>query len=302
VNAPDVRYSLALADFMQGRYSQTLETLADPRVIQAVPAAFLLRARCLQNLRRPQEAIADCHALLARSPDHAEAHGVLGLLLQERGQKEAARRHVDAALKQHPKQPEAMLALAGLLHDSQHDDSAMLVYQILLAAHPECGRGWLGLAMIRLQCLQFDAARHDVERGSLYLPDKIGTWHALAWIELMRGDTAAAAAMFCEALALDSNCAEAHGGLAVVAVLQAREADARASVERSLHLDPHAMSPRYAEMLLLEREGRYQEAGDIVHAFLDQSIAGLALKFGDLVRTHIKSLRSSIGEPLRRPG
>jgi Flp pilus assembly protein TadD len=118
----------------------------------------------------------------------------------------------------------------------------------------------------------------------------------------MRGDTAAAAAMFCEALALDSNCAEAHGGLAVVAVLQAREADARASVERSLHLDPHAMSPRYAEMLLLEREGRYQEAGDIVHAFLDQSIAGLALKFGDLVRTHIKSLRSSIGEPLRRPG
>jgi Flp pilus assembly protein TadD len=95
-----------------------------------------------------------------------------------------------------------------------------------------------------------------------------------------------------QALALDRNFAESHGGLAVVAVLQGREEEARASLKRALRLDPQAMSAQYAEMLLLQRAGKQEEARRILDAFLSRPAAGGDVPFRDLVAKHISYLRA----------
>jgi tetratricopeptide (TPR) repeat protein len=292
ITAPEVRYNLAFAHFMQRQYPQAAEVLSDPLVVEAVPAGLLLRARSVHHANRPEEAVADCYAYLARFPDDAEAHGLLGLILQEQKRDDEAKIHVDAALVLDSRQLEAMLALAGLYQDAGDPDSAAISLENLVAAHPHCGRGWLSLALIRLQRFETDAARQDIERATRHLPDHIGTWHVLAWTELMRGDVAAAEAAFAQAMTLDRNFAESHGGLAVVAVLQGREADARASLERALRLNRHALSARYADMLLLQRAGKHEEARRILDAILSQRAVGSDVQLRELVTKHISYLRT----------
>jgi tetratricopeptide (TPR) repeat protein len=277
---------------MQRQYSQALDVLNDPAVAGAVPFALVLRARCLHHVNRAEAAMGDCRAYLAIAADDAEAHGLLGLLLQEQKRDDEAKLHVDAALARNPLQLEAMLALAGLYQDAGDHDSAQISFENLVAAHPECGRGWLGLALTRLSRLEAAAARDDAERATRYLPEHIGTWHVLAWSELMCGDVVAGGAAFAQALALDRNFAESHGGLAVVAILQGREEEARASLKRALRLDPQTMSAQYAEMLLLQRAGKQEEARRILDAFLSRPAAGGDVPFRDLVAKHVNYLRT----------
>lgn len=295
MSAPEVRYNLAFACFMQKRYSQALELLADV-LPEAVPLTVLLRARCLHHLQRPDEAVVCCRAHLAAAPEDAEAHGLLALLLQEQHRHEDALPHVEAALKQNPKQLEALLAVAGTQRHLHDYAAAEVSFDTLLSAYPECGRAWLGRAMIKLGHLQFEPASQDIERAAACMPEHIGTWHVLAWTRLMRGDVVAAELAFDRAMALDRNFGETHGGLAVIAALQGREADARGSIKRALRLDGQSMAAQYAEMLLLQRAGKHEQARAVLEAFMARPVAGSDMQFRDLVTAHIKHLQAREGE------
>lgn len=294
VDAPEVRYNLAFACFMQKRYSQALELSADP-LPETLPLALLLRARCLHHLQRPHEAIVCCRARLAAAPEDCEAHGLLALLLQEQHRHEEAQPHVEAALQQNPKQLEAMLAVAGTQRELHDYDAAEVSFDNVLSAYPECGRAWLGRAMIKLGHWQFEAALQDIERAAACMPEHIGTWHVLAWTQLMRGEVVTAELAFDRALLLDRNFGETHGGLAVVAALQGREADARGSIKRALRLDGQSMAAQYAEMLLLQRAGKHEQARTVLDAFMARPVAGSDLQFRDLVGLHSKYLRAREG-------
>lgn len=290
-DATALRYNLAFAYFMQKRYPDALEVLT-AQVRQEVPLALLLRARCLHHLRRSEEAIADCRAHLAVAAEDPETNGLLALILYESGQTEPATQHADKALKQNPKQLEAMLALASMQSDAQQYDVAKASFNTLLEAHPQCGRGWLGLALIELTHLQIEAARRDIELAATHMQEHIGTWHVLAWIHIMQGDVQAAEDAFKSALALDRNFGETHGGLAVIAALQGREEDARASMKRALRLDPQCLSARCAEMALLQREGRNDEARAVLDAVLARPVARSDMQYRDLVAMRMKYLQA----------
>jgi Tfp pilus assembly protein PilF len=89
------------------------------------------------------------------------------------------------------------------------------------------------------------------------MPQHIGSWHGLAWCQLMRGDVEAARASFEAALVLDRNFGETHGGLAVIAALQGRKQEASEAIERAQRLDRSGLSARYAQALL---DGNAQDA------------------------------------------
>ena len=290
LDAAELHYNLAFAQFMQKRHAEAFDRLA-PSVLQALPLALLLRARCLHHLGRPAEAIVDCKAHLALAPGDADTHGLLGLLLFEQGQGEAATAHIEAALSKNPKQLEAMLALASRQADSQEYDAARDSFDTLLQAHPECGRAWLGLALIKVSHMQVEAAKRDIELAATHMPDHVGTWHVLAWVHILLGDPPAAGRAFEQAMAPDRNFGETHGGLAVVAALQGREVDARAGIKRSLRLDPQSMSAQYALMLLLQRDGQHDEAQALLDAFLARPVAHSDMQYRDLVTTHMKHVR-----------
>lgn len=92
----------------------------------------------------------------------------------------------------------------------------------------------------------------------------------LAWIYILRQDSAKAREALDQSYALDRNFGETHGGLAIVDVLDGKDEEARLSIRRALKLNPQSMSARYAEMLLLQKAGKTDEAVAVVNQVLDQ--------------------------------
>jgi Flp pilus assembly protein TadD len=112
----------------------------------------------------------------------------------------------------------------------------------------------------------------------------------------MRGDVLSAGVAFDRALVLDRNFGETHGGLAVIACLQGREADARGSIKRATRLDPQGLSAQYARMLLLQRHGRQKEAQDLLEAVMARPVARSDMQYRDLVAAHMRFLRAAAGQ------
>jgi tetratricopeptide (TPR) repeat protein len=288
----EVRYHLAFARLMQRRHAQALEILKVPLMSFELPRALILRARCWHHLGRRDEAIKDCRAYLAHASMDAETNGLLAILLYEDNQHSPARRHADAALLRDPLQCEALLTLALIHADGDNDVLARHIFERLLAKHPVCGRGWLGLALLKLRHSQVEEAKRDVELATQYTPDDIATWQVLGWIEIMRGDVTAAQRAFETAHTIDRNFAETHGGLAVVAALQGHEDQARLSVKRALRLDPEALSSRYAEVLLFHRSAGGQAKGrEILRKVLERPAPRADMRHLDLVVQHLSRLR-----------
>ncbi len=216
--------------------------------------APLLRARCFQQLDRIGEAISDCRAHLACSPADAEVNGLLALLLYEQSQREAATGHAAAALKRDPKQLDALLALASMQADEHEYDAAYRSFGTLLDAHPQ--------------------------------------WHVAAWVQIMRNDIPAAEAAFGKALQLGRHASEAYGGLAVTAALQGRQDVARRHMGCALRLDSRSMTANYAEMLLLQSQGRLREAHEILERVLARPAEHRCTQYRDLMTAQMRYPRT----------
>jgi tetratricopeptide (TPR) repeat protein len=294
----EIRYNLACAHFMQRHFDAALKELSAPLLPFELPRALKLRARCQHFLGQLDAAINSCRLYLRQVAQDPEAHGLLALLLYDHGEHEAARGHVEVALAQDQKQQEGLLTRASLQFDSAEYESARRTYEELIRAHPQCGRGWLGLGLIKLKDMQLQAAKHDIEVAANQMPDHIGTWHVLAWIHLLLGDVLSAELAFDKALELDRNFGESHGGLAVVAALEGRLSDARLSIKRALRLNPQALSARYAEWLILRQQDRIQEADALLQQVLSRPVSHGDMQYRDLVSIHTKHLQRVAGRAL----
>ena len=114
-------------------------------------------------------------------------------------------------------------------------------------------------------------ARALLERASVQMPDHIGTWHALAWCQLMEGDLAGAKRSFDKAFALDRTFGETHGGFALVHALRAERKEAEESIKRAMRLDPQGRTARYAQSVLLMDAGRVEEARQLIDGMLGRT-------------------------------
>lgn len=283
----------AIREAFELRQWGTARTLIEAG-LQAHPGEaglLMLRARCLHHLGRLSEAILACRSCLVVNAENDEAHGLLALLLYDQQRNEDAAEHVESALRLNPQQREALLTAASIQTDSREYDAARATFGTLLRAHPDCGRAWLGMGMIDLVNLQFEAAQRALELAVTYMPEHIGTWHVLAWAHILCGDVPGAGEAFDRALLLDRNFGETHGGLAVIACLEGREADARESIKRATRLDPDGLSARCARMLLLQRHGQHKESQELLEAILARPVARSDMQYRDLVAAHVRRLR-----------
>ncbi|WP_170866243.1 tetratricopeptide repeat protein [Pseudomonas sp. NFACC24-1] len=140
-----------------------------------------------------------------------------------------------------------------------------------VAVHPECGRAWSGLARLEFNELEFDAAEEHLKTAVKFMPDHIGTWHLLAWIYILRGDSIQARRALDCSYALDRNFGETHGGLAIVDILEGMTERAQKGIRRALKLKPDGLSARYAEALLLQQAGHPEKAAQVIDQVLDRT-------------------------------
>ncbi len=105
------------------------------------------------------------------------------------------------------------------------------------------------------------------------MPDNSGTIVALGWARLAARDARGAERTFRQAVAVDRNFAEAHGGLASTLALQARVDEAQQEVRVALRLDRAGFGASFARAVLLKIRGKEELAKELLAKVLQQAPA-----------------------------
>ncbi|HEU0153499.1 MAG TPA: tetratricopeptide repeat protein [Arenimonas sp.] len=260
------------------------------------PELAVLRARvALRDQDYASAELALGQALTADS-QHPVALGLRALASLDKGDTSAAEAYAKDCLTLHPDQHEALLVAGTAALWRRELGPAGAAFERVLARHPNSGRALSGFGQLQMLREQLEPARATLERAVAAMPDHIGTWHALAWAQLMLGDTNAAEASYRCAYELDRNFAESHGGLGLIAALAGRSDEADAAIKRALRLDPSCITARYARSLQLEDVGEHAEAERLLSELLAQG--ALPSGVGN-VREFSRRLRARLGASSR---
>jgi tetratricopeptide (TPR) repeat protein len=265
-------HDLALALFRLKRFDDALRalSLAGAKDADTSAAIELLKARILFHQQHIGDALATLDNVGAHDR-HAEFHGLRALLLLDSGEATEAAGAAAQALALDPAQFDAGLVSATLALSERRDDVAVPMFQQLIAAQPSAGRAYLGLGEGLMLRGDIVAARTVLDRAVVYMPEHIGTWHALAWCQMLQGNLDGAQQSFDAAFALDRTFGETHGGRALIHALRGEREAAGEAIKRALRLDPNGRSARYAQSVLLLDEGREAEAQAIIQSLTASS-------------------------------
>jgi Flp pilus assembly protein TadD len=217
-------------------------------VLHAAGVTLLVRVLHLQG--DPEQALAVALRQRGRCGDDAALLAAASLAALDSDELEQAQALSDAALAGGTRPAEALVTAGSLALGRMESDVADKLLNEVLATRPEEGRAWSALGMASLLRRDLPAARTQLETALRFMPGHIGTWHSMGWCCLFAGDRAGAESAFRQALELDRNFGESHGGLAVVQAMTGQREEAQRSIDRALGLDGQSLSARYAQMVL----------------------------------------------------
>lgn len=263
-----IAHDLAYAHFSLGRFDAAMRALDDvrPQGEDAVPVA-LLKARILHHQGQYAAALALLETI-AGGPRLAEALGLRAMLLLDNGDTAQAAKAAAQALGIDPSQYEAAIVAGTVALWEQRLDASQSLFEQVLKRDPHSGRALLGMGQNRMLRADLPAALATLQRATTEMPQHVGSWHALAWCQLLQGNLAGAENSFGRAFAIDRTFGETHGGLALAHALRGDRVAAEESIKRATRLDANGMAARYARSVLLLDEGQEDEARAIVDDIL----------------------------------
>src|SRR6266702_3658680 len=232
-------YNLGLAQFYQDKWREAQQSFDRALALGLKTRdnlAYLTRS--LHHLGKMPEAIEFCNRWLGEAQDD-QSKGYLALLEMDDGNMPRARELAQNVLRREPENP----------------------------------RAWLGLGLIRLYEQKHAEAIAGLEKAVSLMPDNSGTIVALGWARLAARDARGAERTFRQAVAVDRNFAEAHGGLASTLALQARVDEAQQEVRVALRLDRAGFGASFARAVLLKIRGKEELAKELLAKVLQQAPA-----------------------------
>ncbi len=142
------------------------------------PRPYYGRAKILIDLKRYDEAIADCNMAIKLKHDCAEAYNNRGMIYALRGQDlNRARADLDSALKFNPIYPDAMVNLANVYCLMKNYDSALVKFDRLLKLYPTAMGAYNGRGVCYLNTMKYDSAIADFNEGLKITPDNPTLWY-----------------------------------------------------------------------------------------------------------------------------
>lgn len=257
--APAIQYELAHAQFIGAHYQEAAELwknlLANPEGAQ-LPNIRLLTIRALHYAGQLEEAISLAESLHNQYPQDATIAGALSTLYLDNEEVDKAKALLELAQQQGWNQPELQLTSGYLALNDEDTDLAKQQFETYLQHKPQEGRALLGLALTHATSGNVDDAEQLLEKTVAAMPTHLGSWHALAWMQLMRNDLQAAETTFSKALEMDRNFGESWGGMAVIAALKGEKEKAQEYLDKGSRLDRAAMNVAAARLIL--RSGNMQ--------------------------------------------
>lgn len=279
-----VRFNLAFSHLCRARGKEALDTLAPIRPSwREYPRVMLLMARAYQREGDYEEAIRAARQFVDAEPADTEGRGLLALLHCDAGDWQSAHDLANQVLSEAPDQADALLAAGGAAAGLNRNAEAADYFKRAVEYHPHIGRAWSGVAQTALAAGDITDARSALDKALAAMPDHIGTWHMLAWIQIMEGDLVGARKSFDRSYEIDHRFDETHGGYAVLFALDGELEEAKRSARRALKLNPKCYSARYAESLVLEREGQPDKAREIIEGVMHEPAPASGEPFKDLV-------------------
>ncbi|WP_068921565.1 tetratricopeptide repeat protein [Planobispora rosea] len=196
------------------------------------------RARTLLKLRRPAEAERELRGVLARDPEHAEAHALLGVTLAEQRMPSEAVAEAREAVRLAPDQwfPHYVAGQIHLMAGRPGDAIAAL--RAALAIEPEYAPIWRFLSRAHLRAGQGAEAADASRRGLALDPRDAELAGLLALALTALGEAAQAQDAAAQAVRLDPENALAHLAYGRAALAFGDPGHAARAFREVLRLDP----------------------------------------------------------------
>jgi tetratricopeptide (TPR) repeat protein len=267
--APELSAALGHVYFLKHDYGKARaplsEAVAHP---DRAPNIAPLYARTLHQLGDIDAAIAFAESWLATNREDASLLGVLSLLYVDQGNMDKAEHTARRSVELSGSSLEGLIALGTTALGKQNVEEATACFERALAQNTAAGRAWLGRGLAEMIAMNFEGAERTLKTCVELMPEHIGSWHALAWCQILRQDYAGAEDSFRRALKIDDNFGETHGGLGVLAALQGDEKKARQLIKKATRLDPGGFAGRFAQSMVLSLAGKEKDAKKIVQALI----------------------------------
>lgn len=260
VQAPPVWYELGIVLMQLNEPGPAAEKLAlvvqSPQYQSHFPDADMWLLRALHQSEQVDEAITHAEHVLSTDSTDARVWAALGTLYLDAGKLDAAGKLMadctTALPEQLPVPVQAELQSVGGFVALNNGDLASSTrhFEASLQCDGLFGRSLLGLGLVRAVGGNLPAAQGLLEQTVQAMPTHIGSWHALAWIQVVQDQIDEAEASFTAAMELDRNFGDSHGGLALIAALRGDRAKAREFSKRGFRLDKQSMNVVAAELVL----------------------------------------------------
>ena len=270
---PALLYNLGLAQFYQDRWREAQRSFDRALTLGLKTGdnlAYLTRS--LHHLGKTREAIGFCEQWLAQAPED-QAKAYLALLEMDEGNMARAHELAQEVLARDPDNLHASTVAGSYSVEQQDMEAAERYFGRILERQPQNGRAWLGMGLVHLYQQKHAASIKALEEAVRLMPDNSGTIVALGWAKLAGRDARAAESTFRQAVRVDRNFAEAHGGLASALALQGRVDEAQQAAKLANGLDRMSFGGRFAQTVLYKIRGNNQAAAELLTKLLQQAPA-----------------------------
>ncbi|GGY84852.1 hypothetical protein GCM10011613_32380 [Cellvibrio zantedeschiae] len=292
-------YNMANCYFHLQDFEKALNLLgAIPQVGNPLPIEhMILKARLLHYNDDLVEAIQHLQELIQIHGFQAEAAGLLSLIMFESNSNyTVALDLADKALQDNPLLIEALLARISLNLERgnyvQAESDAFTATQ----HYPEVGRAWASLAQVHFNNLQFDLCKESAQNAVHFMTNHIGSWHLLAWANIMLGDFDNGLKVFKESYALDQRFAETHGGLAASYAHLKQTHLAEKHIKIAQKLNPQGFAAIYAQMILLNNDNNTVAAQALFEKSINQSNAQIGATPKSLIEKRLFELSGNLSK------
>jgi tetratricopeptide (TPR) repeat protein len=200
-------------------------------------AALLREAAELLQAGRPDAAEPVVRRAMALAPENADAHNLLGAILDQRGAAQEAEREYRTALRLNPKAVGAFANLGVLLARTHRPSEAVQAFESALRLAPAHPQASLNLGLTLYQLNRTEEAAKWLEVAANASPLRPEPLYYLGLIASARGEREAAIDYWRKTLALADDFTEANFMLAEELRKSGRIEDAKYFYERALAQD-----------------------------------------------------------------
>lgn len=220
------------------------------------PDADFLLLRTLHQSGQVDAAITHAQKMIDTGTTDARVLGALGTLYLDANRFEEAGRlltsHANQLSSDLTAPVQAELQSVGGFVALNNEDLVLAIshFEASLNCNGQFGRSLLGLGLARAASGDLPTAQHLLQQTVQAMPTHIGSWHALAWIQIAQDQFDAAEASFTAALELDRNFGDSYGGLALIAALHGDHTKARELCKVGYRLNKRSMNVVAAQLVM----------------------------------------------------